>query len=109
MDIAIDNPRHPRYTVSGKKTLDGNLIWKVDDKFHREDGPAIIRKDGREKFYLRGYRFANEEQWVYCLEQIKNDKLRIFDIVGPQQLGFGRPTLLWLDSNAELEFMLRFG
>lgn len=33
---------------------DGAQEWWLHDKLHREDGPAIIRSDGSEFWYVRG-------------------------------------------------------
>ena len=36
--------------------LDGTQKWCLNDMFHREDGPAIIRPDGYKVWYLNGER-----------------------------------------------------
>ena len=33
---------------------DGSQEWYLNGKFHREDGPAIIRPDGSQFWYLNG-------------------------------------------------------
>lgn len=35
-------------------TEDGTREWRLDGKYHREDGPAIIRPDGSEEWYFMG-------------------------------------------------------
>jgi hypothetical protein len=32
----------------------GNIFWRLNGKLHREDGPAIIGRDGTEQWYLNG-------------------------------------------------------
>jgi len=39
---------------------DETKIWKCGEKFHREDGPAIIWKDGSEYWYQNGKRHRED-------------------------------------------------
>lgn len=42
-------------TYSYREDIGGNRIWLDEDgRFHREDGPAIIRGDGAEFWYRHG-------------------------------------------------------
>ena len=37
-----------------KVNLHGTKEWCLNDKFHREDGPAVERADGTKFWYLNG-------------------------------------------------------
>ena len=37
-----------------KISPDGSQRWYLNDKLHREDGPAIICPDGTQRWYLNG-------------------------------------------------------
>ena len=37
-----------------EESTDGNLQWYKDDKLHREDGPAIMNKNGTRAWAYRG-------------------------------------------------------
>ena len=39
----------------------GIQSWHLDGKLHREDGPAIIRPDGYQVWWLNGVRVSAEE------------------------------------------------
>lgn len=39
----------------------GTKKWFIEDKLHREDGPAIEYYDGTEYFYLHGILYTQEE------------------------------------------------
>ncbi len=38
------------------KEIDGDKFWLLDDKFHREDGPAFEGADGIKIWYINGQR-----------------------------------------------------
>ena len=40
---------------------DGTKKWHLNDKLHREDGPAIEYADGDESWYLNGEYLTEEE------------------------------------------------
>ena len=40
--------------VTCQISLGGKEVWYKDDKFHRENGPAIINPDGSEYWYKDG-------------------------------------------------------
>jgi len=39
----------------------GAKIWRLNGSLHREDGPAIVFKDGSEYWYLNGVELSPEE------------------------------------------------
>ncbi len=47
------------YTV--KVYYDGDKSWYLNDKLHREDGPAMEHADGSEYWYLNGKEVTEEE------------------------------------------------
>jgi hypothetical protein len=51
------------YTLQGY-TIDADenrVIWILDGKYHREDGPAYIGADGAREWYLNGKRVTEAE------------------------------------------------
>ena len=48
-----------KYTV--KVWANGNKSWYLNDKYHREDGPAIEYADGNKFWFLNGERVTEEE------------------------------------------------
>lgn len=42
------------------------MVWHIKGRRHREDGPAIIFKDGRHQWWVDNKMLPNEEieQWV---------------------------------------------
>jgi hypothetical protein len=36
------------------ETSDGTKFWLLNDKYHREDGPAVEKADGSKVWYLNG-------------------------------------------------------
>ena len=49
-------------TSSNVRWADGSQIWLVDDKWHREDGPAYVGADGTQAWYIDDKR-VNEENF----------------------------------------------
>lgn len=43
------------------RTRRGTKLWFKDEVLHREDGPALITKDGIENWYLNGKRLTKSE------------------------------------------------
>jgi uncharacterized protein (UPF0216 family) len=39
---------------------DGNQYWYRNGKCHREDGPAVIYKDGNQEWYLNGKEYTED-------------------------------------------------
>ena len=50
---------YKEYTV--KVFLDGTKHWLVDNKLHREDGPAVDFVDGTKLWYLNGIEYTEAE------------------------------------------------
>ena len=44
----------------GKSILNGHEYWCKNNRFHREDGPAIIHKDGSKFWYKEGQRHRED-------------------------------------------------
>jgi hypothetical protein len=49
---------------NGKYIEDGTERWFKDNKYHRLDGPAIIRRDGTEEWYKDGERHRLDDPAV---------------------------------------------
>ena len=55
------------FTFEGGQTLkaenygNGNKIWYLNGKYHREDGPAIERADGTKYWFLNGKELTEAE------------------------------------------------
>ena len=47
------------YTV--KVFENGDKLWYLNGKLHREDGPAIEHVDGRKSWYLNGVQYTEKE------------------------------------------------
>ena len=67
--------QHPNFTGY---ILDGDEIWYRDGRWHREDGPAVIRVDGSYiLWYIDGEELTEEEfktwQRTQKLEKFLND------------------------------------
>jgi len=45
------------YTIDAGKE---RVVWRLDDKPHREDGPAYIGADGTQRWYLYGNRHRTD-------------------------------------------------
>jgi hypothetical protein len=61
---------------------DGDKEWWLNDKLHREDGPAITRSDGTKQWWLNGSRTHPEtlvdlwlEREVFCWYDETNNTL----------------------------------
>jgi|TARA_Y100000296_G_C4945792_1_gene143745 hypothetical protein len=48
------------YTVRVWTT--GAILWRLDDKLHREDGPAVEYAHGEKEWWLHGKKLT-EEEW----------------------------------------------
>jgi len=48
--------------------------WKVNGKFHREDGPAIYYNNGNKYWYLNGKEYSFEE-WCKKLNILDEEKV----------------------------------
>ena len=50
---------------------DGTKYWYLDGKRHREDGPAIERIDGTKEWYLNGVEYT-EADWRKQTQKVKS-------------------------------------
>ena len=41
----------------------GSKFWYLNDKRHREDGPAVEYTDGSKEWFLNGIEYSEEEYW----------------------------------------------
>jgi len=57
------------YTV--KVNINGSKSWWLNDKLHREDGPAIERAEGSKLWYLNGKRHRENGPAVECADGSK--------------------------------------
>jgi len=48
------------------KWKNGNKFWYVNEKLHREDGPAIITSDGYQAWFINGNAISDAEiiEWI---------------------------------------------
>jgi len=70
--LSLEESKEKPYCV---KYSNGNKFWLVNDKFHREDEPAILCIDGRKYWYLNGKEYSFEE---WCKKLNKSDEEIIF-------------------------------
>jgi len=75
---------------------DPNKIWSRR-YWHRIDGPAIVRNDGKSKYFLFGINIPEEE---YNFLSANIDEL---------EYDTDTDSIIWIDSKLELEHKLRFG
>ena len=45
---------------------DGSKYWYLNDKLHREDGPAVEHSDGTKSWYLNGKRHREDGPAIEC-------------------------------------------
>jgi hypothetical protein len=57
-------PRRPR--VQRSEEADGTIVWRAQDKFHREDGPALRDPRGRLEWWRHGLRHREDGAAVEC-------------------------------------------
>jgi len=60
----------------------GNKRWYLNDKYHREDGPAVERATGYKAWYLNDKHLSKED--FTSLDQII--KMQAFDLFTPQEI-----------------------
>jgi hypothetical protein len=46
----------PTYTIES----DGTIEWRLGEKLHRDDGPAVIEPNGTKKWFLNGKRHRED-------------------------------------------------
>jgi hypothetical protein len=66
VDIPLYDISSPDENTPAFENLEiGRKIWcEKDWKLHRLTGPAIIDKDGKERFYLNGLYYENIHDWL---------------------------------------------
>lgn len=55
----------------------GTEVWSVDGLIHREDGPAMIFRDGRKKYFFVGKEYTLEE-WIRGLPISDAEKVEMY-------------------------------
>jgi len=64
----------------GKYTIwkydDGSKVWRINGKWHREDGPANERADGSKEWWLNGKRYT-EKEWRL---EMRKKKLKVLGL-----------------------------
>ena len=55
--------------IEMKVDFDGTKYWSLNDKFHREDGPAIEYTDGEKEWWFNG----KEVTWQQLFRQANGD------------------------------------
>lgn len=58
-----------------KVYANGGKVWYLNDKLHREDGPAIEYADGSKWWYLNDEELTEEEHHIRTLPTVKSDCL----------------------------------
>ena len=53
----------------------GNKEWRLNGKWHREDGPAIERANGDKQWWLHGENLTEEEHRQRTSSQTCNGKI----------------------------------
>jgi hypothetical protein len=48
----------------------GNKLWHLNDKLHREDGPAVEYADGDKCWHLNGKEYS-EADWLKQTQKVK--------------------------------------
>lgn len=59
----IDEREYLMYVLRGYEfyVTEDRVIWTLDGKYHREDGPAIIHSDGSQEWWIDGEQIAIQE------------------------------------------------
>ena len=63
----VDN-RYHREDGPAIEWFDGTKAWYINGKLHREDGPAIERINGYKAWYLNGQRHREDGPAVICCD-----------------------------------------
>ena len=45
----------------------GDKVWYINDKIHREDGPAVEYADGAKRWYINGKRHREDGPAIECV------------------------------------------
>jgi len=67
--------RHKEGLYDVDKYVDGTIIYRLHGIIHNEHGPAIIEKNGQEKYYLDGVEFPSKQDFDKYLRKHKLEKL----------------------------------
>lgn len=71
------------FNNEGDKTctvyVGGNEYWYKNEDFHREDGPAIIYRDGDKRWYFDGMSYTEEEHKKLMEEINFNRNLKVLN------------------------------
>lgn len=59
----------------GKNTNQAGTQWLKNGSLHREDGPAVVWRNGNKEWYLEGQRLSEEEFNQWRMKQDLNAKL----------------------------------
>jgi len=41
----------------------GTKYWHLNDRLHRENGPAVENASGNKSWYLNGYHYSESDYW----------------------------------------------
>ena len=57
----------------------GHQEWLMEGELHREDGPAVMRTNGKNNFYYQGTEYSPEDHLdlMLSLAETEDDKLKI--------------------------------
>ena len=56
-------------------SVSGTISYQLNGKLHREDGPAVIRADGRQYWWLNGKRYDFDD---YCKQLKLSEEVIVF-------------------------------
>ena len=59
--------------IEMKVDFDGTKYWSLNDKFHREDGPAVEWPNGEKDWYLKG----NKVSWREVFKNAKTQEQQV--------------------------------
>ena len=90
-----------------KVHTDGYKSWWLNDKRHREDGPALTHSDGRVFWYLNGENLTEEEHRVRMYPVVETPKTKeLFTIVEIKENTHDGSATLTVDIEPEMVQMV---
>ena len=90
-----------------KVHTDGYKSWWLNDKRHREDGPALTYSDGRVFWYLNGEKLTEEEHRVRMYPVVETPKTKeLFTIVEIKENTHDGSATLTVDIEPEMVQMV---
>ena len=90
-----------------KVYTDGYKSWWLNDKRHREDGPALTYSDGRVFWYLNGEKLTEEEHRVRMYPVVETPKTKeLFTIVEIKENAHDGSATLTVDIEPEMVQMV---